>query len=190
MTLLAAALGWGLFLVYNWWKKFQQYSVIVFEKDSFGKVHAQHDKAGVFVDKVTNYKLLFLQKRKIGLSCDDIPFVPMEKGRRCIFLVKTGEKNYRFVHVNFSLDKINFMVGEEDFNWAENAWERVKKTFGNKNFLEKYGPYILFSITIVIIMIIFIYFFKNFEVLKEVAVAFQKAAENLPRTYNGSMILS
>lgn len=161
---------------YLWWtfkkKKYNQFKVVIWEKDSNGNVHEFYDRAGVFLDKQTGFKLLFLEKLKKGLNPNRIPYVSSKdkKGRlvKTVYLRKIGVSNYVFCEMGLP-GTVEFTVGEEDLNWAAQDMERIRKTFGKEGWLQKMAPYIMFIITILIVMIVLISLFNKFTVLKEVS---------------------
>lgn len=177
-------------LLYFWLilKRFRQYTCIIFEKDGFGQTVRKTDRAGIYIDKKTNNKRLFLQKNKVGLNPDKIPYITDEKGKKVIYLYKTGLKNFRYI--NFDIDDQNFdiTVGEEDVNWALNAYERSKKVF-SQSMLMQLMPYMAIAFVSIIILVIFIYFFKDFAVLKDMAQAMKEAAQELAMARSGTTVI-
>lgn len=176
---------WG----FLYWKKFQDYKVTVWERDAFGNIRQYQDNAGVFVDKKTNNKRLFLQRTNVGLQPDNIPYVINSNGKREVYLIKRGLKNFQFIKPTINAEGFEFKVNEEDINWGVNAYERAKKMF-QSNSLMQYLPFILLAFVSIIILVIFIYFFKDFAVLKDVAIALQNSAEALRVANGGGVILS
>jgi hypothetical protein len=168
----------GFMFLYFKKKRYDEYTCIIWFRDGFGQLQQVHDKAGVFLDKKTNNKRLFLQKANVGLSADNIPYVMTGKGKRFVYLYRNGLKNFYFLKPDVTMTGVTVKVGEEDVNWAINAYERGKQTFMNNTLLQ-YLPFITLAFVSVIILIIFVYFFKNFSVLKEVAVSFEHSASIL-----------
>jgi hypothetical protein len=151
-------------------KRYNQLKVVIWEKDSNGNVHEFYDRAGIFIDKQTGFKLFFLEKVKKGLNPNRVPFVSSKdkKGRliKTVYLRKIGVSNY--VYCDMLLDKqVEFHVGEEDVNWAAQDIERIKRTFNKENWLQKFAPYIMFIVTILIVMIVLISLFNKFGVIKD-----------------------
>jgi len=189
VALVALGFVAAFFYLLSWRKKWQQFKVIVWGKDSFGQVYEEYDRAGIFVDKVTGNKRFFLQKNKLGLNPDNVPYVVDKKGKKMVYLLKTGLKNFFYLQPRLNTDgKITFQVGEEDVNWAVNAFERQKKLFGENKLLQ-YMPFIALAFVSIIILIIFIYFFKNFGVLKDVALAFKDSATAFAQSASGTVVL-
>lgn len=179
---LAGATFWGWLR----WKRFKEYKVVVWERDAFGQATETYDKAGVFVDPKTNYKRLFLKKAKVGLNADSIPFIPTKNGK-IVYLYKTGLKNYRFIRpVLKELARIE--VGEEDVNWSLNAYERAKKAFTEAKLLQ-YLPYISLAFVSIIILVIFIYLFKELGSMKELASILRDMSANVAQAKSGTTIL-
>ena len=171
------------------WKRYQQFKCVIWEKDGFGQLTETYDKAGIFVDSKTKNKRLFLKKNKVGLDPDTIPFVQTSKGKRIIYLLKTGLKNFHYITLNIKAPNISLSVGEEDVNWALNAYERGKKMF-TQGILMQLMPYIALAFVSIIILIIFIYFFKDFAVLADVAKALQAAAEAYAQSQTGTTVVT
>ena len=192
IIVIVAAVILGILGVAFWfylkWRKYQQFTCRIWEKDGFGQLNETIDKAGVFVDKKTHNKRLFLKKHNVGLNPDSIPYIPTKKGK-IIYLFKTGLKNFSYVKPTLSNPSLSLQVGEEDVNWAVNTYERQKKLFA-PNTLLQYMPFILLGFVSIIILVIFIYFFKNFEVLEQVAVAFNDAAGKLALSNTGTAVIS
>lgn len=176
---------WAISFLLSKKKKFSQFKIIIFNSDAFGKSRLKFDKAGIFVKNKN--KRLWLQKNKVGLSCDNIPSITSNK-KEYVFLLQTGLKNFRFINPNIAPPLIKFRVGEEDVNWATAEFDGVVKKFSQK-WLEKYLPFIIWGFSMMVILIIFIYFFKEFHVLKDVAIAFQEASKNLILAKTGPIII-
>lgn len=173
---------------YLQYKRFSQFKCVIFERDGFGQLIETYDKAGVFVDNKTKNKRLFLKKNKVGLDPDTIPYLPSVGGKRIIYLLKTGLKNFHYLNINVTKPGVTLSVGEEDVNWGINAYERGKKMF-SQSLLMQLLPFIAIAFTTIIILIIFIYFFKNFDVLADVAEALQKAAEAYAQAETGTVVI-
>jgi len=136
------------------------------------------EKAGVFVDKKTNYKRLWLKKNKVGLNPDNPPYIINEKGKKVIHLLKDGTKTFRYIDIKvLEQDKIILSVTEEDVNWAVTDYERVKKLVLN-DFITKVLPYIGLIILGVFIIGMVAMVLKDFKeivpVLNEILVSLQQ----------------
>lgn len=190
LAVFVGALVAGGFYLYNRSKRYKEYTAIIWYRDGFGQLQQLHDRAGVFLDKKTNNKRLFLERANVGLSPDNIPYLMTSKGARFVYLFRTGLKNFRFIKPVISNDHVTIQVGEEDVNWGVNSYERGKATFVNSGLMQ-YLPFITLAFVSVVILIIFIYFFKNFDVLKEVAVSLDSAAQAISAaSRNTTVILS
>jgi len=179
---IAAILVW-----YFKWKKYKDFKCIIWERDGFGQVTETYDQAGIFIDPKTNNKRFFLKSGNVGLNPDNIPYIPGKT--KVVYLLKTGLKNYYFIKPTIDDKNLKLTVGEEDVNWAINAYERQKKMF-SMSLLLQYMPFILLGFTVMIILIIFIYFFKEFGVMRDVAIAFQEAAQSLAQARSGTLVMS
>lgn len=175
------------------WRRFSEYQCVIWERDGFGQLVQKFDRAGVFVDKKTNNKRFFMQKANVGLSPDNIPYIPTSKGKKLVYLGRYGLKNFFFIKPEFPTEnQLILKVGEEDVNWAINAYERQKRLF-SQNTLLQYLPFILLAFVSIIILVIFIYFFKEFKTLAAVADAMREAAKVMTAnsmTVNGTVVLT
>lgn len=169
-------------------KRYSEYKVIIWFRDGFGQLQQTFDSGGVFVDKKTSNKRLFLRRNNVGLSPDNIPFLTDPKGKRYVFLYQRGLKNFLYLRPNVRAEGVSIEVGEEDVNWAVNAYERQKKLFSS-NMLLQYMPFIALVFVSIIILIVFIYFFKDFHVLADVAKALEGAAQAFAQAQAGTAII-
>lgn len=157
--------------LYYWWKKCREFDCIIFRKDG----GVTFDKAGIFVDRKTKNKRFYIKNANVGLDPNDVPYKISPGGKKYVFLLQTGLKNFSFMGVDVDAEKCEFSVGEEDVNWGINAYERQKKLFSN-SWLMQYMPFIALAFVSIIILILFLNFFKKFDVLKDVALALKDAA--------------
>lgn len=180
VVLVAVGVIIGFMMLMKNAKKFKQFKVIIYAKDTFGQIKQEYDVAGIFIDKTTRNKRLFLKKNAVGLNPDSIPYISDGKGIKTIYLYKKGLKNFQFIHVsvNKETDAIRTNVGEEDVNWAVNSYERAKKAF-TQTILMQYLPFIVLAFVSIVILIMFLYFFQQFSVLKELGVALKEASQAL-----------
>lgn len=169
--------------------RFNQFKVIIWEKDGLGNVAQKPDRAGIFVDPVTRNKRFFIKGANVGLEPDNIPYVQMGK-HKFVYLVRTGLMNYRFIKPTIAKEILTFDVGEEDVNWSINAYERQKAVLMAKKWLQ-YLPYISLAVVSFVILIIFIYFFKELHWLKDFGQAFQVGMHEwrLATVGNGTMVI-
>jgi len=191
MLFLIAAVGAfvvGCFWLYTKWKRYSQYNCRIWEQDGFGQWRELYDDAGVFVDRKTQNKRLFLKKNNVGLSPDNIPYIP-SGSKKIIYLLKTGLKNFRFIKIRPNNPSVVLSVGEEDVNWAINSYERQKKIFSQDR-LMAYMPFILLAFVSLVILVIFIYFFKEFGTLKGVAQSLSEAAHSLAEAKAGTVVIN
>jgi len=182
--LLMGSLAFGLYKLYEWWRRYREYAVVIWEQNGFGQWNESSDVAGIFVDKKTNNKRLFLKRNNVGLNADNVPYLPGKKGKKVIYLLRTGLKNFHFININPKFPEVELQVGEEDVNWAVNAYERQKKIFQNNLFLQML-PYIALVVTGMIIAIIFIYFFKELSTLKEFGGYMKETAQMMLQMKTG-----
>lgn len=175
IVVILVALAGGYFLKRA--VRFNQFVCIIWEKDGLGNVAQRTDKAGIFVDPVTKNKRFFIKKANVGLEPDNIPYIQMGK-KKYVYLVRTGLMNYKYIKPRIADDVLTFTVGEEDVNWSINAYERQKVTFNSKKWLQ-YLPYISLAVAAFVILILFIYFFRELSVLRDFGQALVTSSENL-----------
>lgn len=168
---------------------YTQFTCIVWERDGFGQMNMLFDQAGIFVDKKTNNKRFFMKKANVGLEPDNVPYIPGPGGKKFVFLTRHGLKNFRFIKPNVDpKGLVSFKVGEEDVNWAINSYEKAKKIF-QQNGLLAYMPFIALAFVSLVILILFIYLFRNFDSLVAAAEALKAAAEALQAAKAGTTVL-
>ena len=177
----------GLFLLVRRRKQYNQFKCIIWGRDAFGQLTETTDKAGIFVDTKTKNKRFFLKKAHVGLNPDNVPYIQSGKVK-IVYLLRTGLKNFQFIRPliadNFSID-----VGEEDVNWAVNAYERQKKVFGSSMLLQ-YMPFIVLAFVSIIVLVIFMNLFKKFDVLGEIAASMSQAATAMAQAQSGTVVLT
>jgi Na+-transporting methylmalonyl-CoA/oxaloacetate decarboxylase gamma subunit len=161
-------------------KKYNEYRVEILDKDSNGNVYKTYDRAGVIYDKTTQLRLLFLEKTKVGMDPNNIPYISHKdaKGRliKTIYLRKIGVNNYVFLNLKLG-ESLAITVGEEDLNNAQQEMVKIRRTYNKDSWLAKYAPYIAFILTILIVMIILISLFNKFGVIKEASENMVKVSE-------------
>ena len=176
------------FYFYNQYKKYREYKCVILTLEGGIK----YDFAGIFIDKKTNVKRLFLKKANSSLDPNNVPYKISDKGEKTIFLFQTGLKNFSYINVDLDVDKDGILptvtVGEEDINWGINSYERAKKIFSG-HWLLPYLPFIALAFTSIIILLIFIYFFKEFKSLKEFAIVMKEVAEIMRQARSGTTII-
>lgn len=186
MILFVGALAAGGTWLYMGYRRYTQYKCVIFNPNGYIE---SYDKAGVFVDRKTKNKRLFLLKNNVGLDPDNIPYKMNGKGDRVVYLVQDGLKNFKYVNIRFNGYSPQITVGEEDVNWAINAYEKQKKLFMNST-LAQLMPLLIIIVPSIIMLIIFIYFFKDFAVLKGIAEALKEAAEALAQAKAGTLVMA
>jgi competence protein ComGC len=142
----------------------------------------------------TGNKLFYLKYAKVGLKPDNVSFLINSKGRKVVYLLKYGFKNFVFISpVVNDVGRVTFRVGEEDINWAVNSYESNKKRF-SQSLLFQLLPFLVLAVISVIILIMMIYLFKQFSVfsdvagsIRETAVALNESARTLALAHNVSL---
>lgn len=170
------------------WKRYNTI-VIIFKRQTGGVPLMSRDMGGVYIDRKTNNKRFFLKQNNVGLNPDNIPYIMNAKGQKVVFLLQSGLKNFRYININLP-QEWSFMieVGEEDLNWALNAYEKQKNIFG-KSLLDKLLPYISIAIITVFVLALFAMILRDFGTLKDVAEAFKEAAQAFVQAKSGQTII-
>lgn len=188
LVVIIGTIAIGLWLYFEKIHKYRHFKCIIFQRNGFGQLEQKQDKAGIFVDRKTKNKRFFLKRAMVGLDPDNVPYMSGGK-KKTVYLLQTGLKNFRFINVNINEPAIKLTVGEEDVNWAINAYERQKKLFQDSIWLQIL-PFITIAFVTIIILVIFIYFFKNFDVLKDVAIALRETASELAKANADTVIIN
>lgn len=166
----------GIVGVLTWYfvqkRKYRDFRVEIFDKDANGNVYKKLDRGGIFLDKKSGYKLLWLEKAKAGLDPNDPPYVSHldKRGRliRTVYVRKDGEGNYRYISITLG-EKISASVKEEDLNNAHQEMSKIRRTYDKKSWLDKYGAIATWVIVIVCSMILVLSIFNKFTVMKEIS---------------------
>jgi len=195
MVLVIAIIFFGGVAIIGTWfymtkiRVYNQANVIIWEKDAFGQIREKYDKAGVFVDDKTKNKLFFLKKGNVGLKPDNIPFIHTSGKKPVVYLLQVGLKNYRFLKPVLKDDLVTYTVSEEDVNWAINSYDRQKRLF-SQSWIAQYLPFILLAFVSIIILILFVYLFKQFPLIKEMMVEMKEVAKALAQAKAGTVVVS
>ena len=132
-----------------------------------------------------------MRKENVGLNPDNIPYLPCKGGMfssgRAVMLLQIGLKNFRYLKPKFKQNVFSYEVGEEDVNWGINAYERQKKLF-QTNFWNFIMPYIPLIIVSFIILILFVYLFKQIATVKDIVLAMHEVAKELAKAKMGTVI--
>ena len=169
-------------------RKYKQFKIMIWEKDGFGHTMQRFDEGGVFTDGKTGNKRLFLKHAKVGLDPDNIPYLPTIQGEKWVYLLRTGLKNFKYISPQLDDNFINFIVGEEDVNWAVNIYEAQKKRF-QSNWLQQYLPFIIIGFTSIIVLIMFIWLVNKLAMIKDIADAMREVATLLVQARSGTTII-
>lgn len=185
LMILSVLLVIGLIAAVFWFvksrQKFKEFKVIIWERDGFGQLKETTDEAGIFVDNKTKNKRLFLRKNNVGLNPDGVPYIQSGKSKM-VYLYRTGLKNFHYLKINVEKEPgVKLTVGEEDVNWGINAYDRAKKMFST-SLLMQMMPFIMLAFVSLIILVLFIFLFRQFGDL----AAFMEAAEKFISTANAA----
>jgi hypothetical protein len=136
--------------------------------------------AGIFIDKKTDMKRLFLKTHGASLDADKVKYVMGNKGQKYIYLRKYSQKNFAFIDISELLKAhdANLKVSEQDVNWAIHEY-RKHKTLDNKDWLAKWLAPMLFGFAAIALVILVAFIFQKFDVLQTTAQTINSAAEAL-----------
>lgn len=182
--IIIAVIAW---MYYSKVHIYKQFKCVIFQRNGFGQLEQKFDMGGIFVDPKTKNKRFFLKRANVGLDADNLPYISAGVSKT-VYLLQTGLKNFRFININIAEPKVSLTVGEEDVNWAVNSYERQKKLFQDSKWMQLL-PFIAIAFVSIIILIIFIYFFKNFSVLENVALALKEAAVEIAKASADTVIV-
>lgn len=130
-----------VYLMYMKQVKRYNHKCIIFEMDGLGNIICTTDVAGIFVDGKTKNKRFFLKKNNVGLNPDKVPYIQEGKVKK-VYLKRLGLKNFAYInYAGLFTGEETITVGDEDVNWAINAYDRSKAVFGT-TMLEKLLPYL------------------------------------------------
>ena len=180
VLIVIGIIGWFL---WKWFvkRKYNEYRVVIYEKDATGNVHEYYDRAGIFLDNKTGFKLLFLEKMKKGLNPNSPPYTIAKdrKGRlvKTIYLRRVGVSNFRFIKMSLSDEGMLFSVGEEDANWYQHEMEKIDRMTGKANIWAQLAPIITVVLALVIMLIVMIVLFNKLEAFSQAATNLAKSSE-------------
>ena len=89
---MLAGVAAGVYFYLQRQKRFDEFEVSIYGKDSFGNPVLIKDKAGIFVNRKTGNKRLYLKNGKISLNADRIPYILDGKigGKKHISIARLG----------------------------------------------------------------------------------------------------
>jgi len=186
----------GVMVFFFWvignWKKYQDYTVEIHDPVND---RITFDRAGIFREKTTGDVKLFLKKAKVGLDPDPVPklakyvkgniFSPKKK----IYLRQDGYKSYCYIDFTITKNTLGINVGEENVNWATHHFNRYVNMYKHQTALDKMMPILIIIIPSVIILIIFIYFFKTFPELTNMMVQAKEGLMVIRDIKSGTTVL-
>ncbi len=188
IVILAIAFFIGIFFLVKSFTRYSAFKVVIWEVLDSGGIRVNYDKAGIFTMKKTGNKLLYLKRSNVGLNPDLINYVIDAKGKKVVYLLRYGFKNFVFINpVADNMGKLNFKVGEEDVNWAINSYETNKKRF-SQSLLVQLLPFMVLALVCIIILILMISLFKQFSVFGDVANSIREASASLATIRTGAVI--
>ena len=172
------------------WRKYHEFNCIIFEKDGYGNPVMLKDRGGVMVDRKTGNRLLFLQKFKVGMSPDQIPYVIGNRGKKHLFLARLGLKNFVFINPKFSSKGMELSAGDEDVNWALNDFDKQHKSLSPKTFWDKVMPILTIAVPSIFLLVMIIFILQKFDTLVLVADSMNQAAQSLAQAQSGTVVIN
>jgi len=187
----------GVWFVIRRMKRFGGFRCIIWHVNEEGEIISESsDAGGIFKDGRTGNVLFHFRKNKYACNPDMIERLSiLRRGRfgrmgRIIYFLKVGEKDFRpIIPPKFSKDGMKAALGEEDLNFAINAYERSKKVF-SQSMLLQILPYAVLVIVSFTILILFIFLFKEFpKNISTASNAMVQAAEALKAASGSSTVI-
>lgn len=169
-------------------RRYKQFRCEIWQQEGSGNFVIKHDDAGIFVDSKTKNKRLFLKKHNVGLDPDNVPYYVDTKGKKKVYLLQTGLKNFKYMRFHIDDGLIKFTVGEEDVNWAINSYERQKKLFA-QSWLAQYMPFIMLAFVSIVILVLFIHLFRQIPIIKDLVVEMKEIAKLLVQARSGTTVI-
>lgn len=184
--IIAVMLAIGLVKFFKW-KKYRDYKCVIWDV-SGGNFQETYDRAGIFEDKALKQKRFYLEKGRVGLPPDKVPYLPVGK-KSIVYLAKYGLKDYRFINIKLQPESVKFNVTEEDVNWATEMLAKTDRLFDFSSW-KNWLPFIVMAVVAIGIIIMVIYVVRNFDVLKDVALALRQTAEIMAQKEAGTVVVS
>lgn len=154
IIIISAGIATGVFFLIRRWRRYY-IPVTIFDYTTTPRTIA-FDRGGIFKDHITKNTLFWLKIRKIGLSPDNIPYIPTEKGRS-VFVVRYGLKNFSYWTPpdNKDLD-FKRSIGQEDVQNALNQYKRGRQLLNNSllNQILVIAPIAFLTFSLLVILII------------------------------------
>jgi len=169
------------------WRKYKEFKCIIWDV-SGGPLKEVFDRAGIFEDKTLKIKRFYLEKGRVGLPPDKVPYIQVGNKKE-VYLVKYSMKDYRFLTVEINPEMVKFNVTEEDVNWAVETLENQNRLFDFNNW-KNFLPLIIMGLIAIGIVIMVIYVVRNFDILKDVALNLKQTAEILAQKEAGTVVVS
>lgn len=145
------------------------------------------DLGAVYVDKQTNMKMFFLKNLKAGLNPNNIPW-KLVGNRKVVYLIRTGQKTFRYINWKFNADTLITEVGEEDVNTAIQDFEKQKFYLGKQSMAHMlaFGAFIVISL---VIMVMIIFVLNKFDTLLDLGEALKETAQILREMKSGTTVI-
>lgn len=178
----------GIIFVIMKMGRYSQYKITVFQRLNNNQLYIRHTTGGVFTDKKTKRKQLFIKGNRGAMNPDDIPIIPGTKGKKHILILQTGDKSYRYIKPSIENLDLRIEVGEEDVNWAIQDYEKAKSSYW-ENTLLQYIPFITQMVVSIVVLVMFIYLVNKLDVFVDVASSFSEAAKSFTNLQSGAVPL-
>lgn len=174
--------GIAAYLYYVKIYRYKQFTIVVWRKDPMsGNIVEEGDQAGIFLDRASDIKGLWLRRLKIVMSPDTIPYVIRGK-QKVVYLLKSGYSNYRYIKPAVVDGQLSFNLGEEDVNWGIYEYKHSHSQYILDNDWKQWVPYIGIFVLAFLLVFITIMLLKKFDVLAEVAQRLDHAAMVITNT--------
>lgn len=174
---IAGVFGFAAYIYYREFHRYKQFKFVYWRKDPLSQAPIEQiDDAGIFTDKKTGVKGLWLRKnRGVVFTPDKIPWIHSGKSK-IIYALQVGLKNFIFIKPTIEDNQIKFNLGEEDLNWGIYEYRNSQKLLTEEPAWKQWLPYVgLFFVGFIFLFVV-VLVIKKFDVMAEVAQAFKEAA--------------
>lgn len=178
LVLMAIA---GVLIYFGIKRKKHNIPVIIFSERAGQRPKIINDRGGYFKRK--NQWVFSLLKAHRKIPPPDSKYLHVgKKGSNILILHQKGLDAYVPVYFTHEGSDIKYKVADMDTQlWADSMQEILQKTFLKQNWFQKYGNYVIFGITAMMVILLIYLTLQKFEGLNtgfgSIARAFQHAGE-------------
>jgi len=177
--LVVAVLGIATYIIIK--KAKYNIRVIIFSKRK-GRDKVLDDIGGYFKTKgINSFKL---KKMKIAIQPPKFDYLfPTSKGN-VLFLRQQGQDEFYPLMPSISIKQgLDLQVISGDTKlWGVTMMQRIREMYQKPSFFEKYGSYIIFGVTAMMVLVLIYVVLQKFDILEQVAQHLENTARILKET--------